>query len=180
HQLLHLVELRGRGLDVVIAEHHAPNRGSANIIGDVDADALLLQARKILAEGLPARLNAEKLKLFFARTANEVVHGRDGFAFAGNLGGDALIDFRRQARVDENRQLGLAKHVDKAGSDHLAASVKGAPTGSGGEVADGRDFSASNANVTREPGGACAIDDSAMGNDDVEGRGLRERLERRN
>ncbi len=93
NKLFHLVELRGRRLNVVITEDHAADRGGASIIGHVDADALLFQAHEILAERLPVRLNAKQTELFLARTANCIVHRRDGLAFARNFRGDPLINF---------------------------------------------------------------------------------------
>jgi hypothetical protein len=97
--------------------------------------------------------------------------GAIGVAFAGNFGGDALIDFRGQARVDQNGQFRLAEHVDEAGRDDLAGGVNGALAGCGGEVADGGDFSVADADVAGVPGRAGAVDDVAVRDDDVEGEG---------
>ena len=46
-------------------------------------------------------------------------------AFAGYLGGDALKDLRRQMRIHQHGQLGLAEHVDEAGRDDHAVRVDG-------------------------------------------------------
>jgi hypothetical protein len=81
-----------------------------------------------------------------------VVERRDGAAFAGDFGGDALIDFRRQARFDEDGEFGLAEHVDEAGRDYLAGGIDGALAGCGGEIADGSDFSVADADVAGIPG----------------------------
>ena len=93
NELLHLVELLGRRLDIVITEGHAADGGGADVIGDVDADTLLFQSREIFPERLPIGLNAEEIQLSLAGAANGVVHWRNGFTFAGDLRGDALIDF---------------------------------------------------------------------------------------
>ena len=53
HQSFHLVELRGSGLHVVVAEHHAADLRGADVARQVDAHALLFEAREILAEGAP-------------------------------------------------------------------------------------------------------------------------------
>src|SRR5215467_13402901 len=92
-KLLHLVELSRCGLNVVIAENHAANRSGANVISNVDADALLFQASEVLAERLPVGLNAKEVESLFARAANSIIHWRNGFAFARDFRGDALIDF---------------------------------------------------------------------------------------
>ena len=55
HQFSHLVELRGRGLFVVIAQHHAPDLGGANVAGQIDSHALLFQPGEILLKGAPVR-----------------------------------------------------------------------------------------------------------------------------
>ena len=53
HQRFHLLELLGRGLLVIVAEHHAADLRGADIAGQVDAHALFFEAREILAEGSP-------------------------------------------------------------------------------------------------------------------------------
>ena len=73
NELLHLLELCGGGLNIIITEDHTADGGSANVVGDVDADALLFQAREVLPERLPVGLDAEEVELFLARTANRVV-----------------------------------------------------------------------------------------------------------
>ena len=52
--------------------------------------------------------------------------GAAELAFAGDLGGDALKDFRGQARIDQDRHLRLAQHVDEAGRDDHAVRIDGA------------------------------------------------------
>ena len=53
-----------------------------------------------------------------------VIERRDGTAFARDLGRDALVDLRGQARIDQDRQFRLAQHVDEAGrDDHAVASM---------------------------------------------------------
>ena len=47
------VELLGSRLLVVVAQHHAADLRGADIAGEVDAHALLFEAREILAEGAP-------------------------------------------------------------------------------------------------------------------------------
>ena len=79
------------------------------------------------------------------------------------------IDFRGQARVDEDGEFGLAEHVDEAGGDDFAGGVDGALARCGCQVADGGDFSVADAEVAGIPGGAGAVDDVAVGDDEVEG-----------
>jgi hypothetical protein len=98
-----------------------------------------------------------------------IVKRGDGTAFSGDLGGDALIDFRRQARFDQDGQFGLAEHVDEAGRDDFAGSVDGAFAGRGSQVTDGGNFSVADADFAGIPGRTGAVDDVAVGDDEVEG-----------
>ena len=51
----HLLKLRGRGLDFVVSEDHAPHLRCADVGPQVDAHALFLQSHKILPQGAPVR-----------------------------------------------------------------------------------------------------------------------------
>ena len=73
--------------------------------------------------------------------------GAIGAAFPRDLGGNALVNLRGQARIDQNGQLRLAQHVDEAGSDDHAMNVNGASALSLRKVPDGGDFSGTNADV---------------------------------
>ena len=95
---LHLLELLGSGLNVIVAEDHAADLRGADIAGQVDAHALLFQTREILAEGAPVRGDVVMLVAVAIGVNDGVVERGDGVAFAGNFRGDALIDFRGQAR----------------------------------------------------------------------------------
>jgi len=103
-----------------------------------------------------------------------VVERRDRIPFPGNLRGDALKDFRGQARVDQDGQFLLAEHIDKAGGDDFAGGVDRTLALGGREIADGGDFAVADADVPGVPGGTGAVDDVAIGDDKVEGgRSLR-------
>ena len=68
HERLHLLELRGSGLVVVVTEHHAADLRGADIAGEVDAHALLFEAREILAEGAPVGSDLVVLVIRCGRT----------------------------------------------------------------------------------------------------------------
>ena len=68
YEVSHLLELRGRGLLVVIAQHHAANLSGADIASKIDADSLLFEACKILAESAPIRRDFEMVKPASDRT----------------------------------------------------------------------------------------------------------------
>jgi hypothetical protein len=170
HKSFHLLQFFGRRLFVVVAENHAPDLRGADIAGQVDAHALLLDARKILAKGAPVGGDVIVLVAGMIGLNDGVIERCDGTAFPGNFRGDALIDFRRQAGIDEDGELGLAKHIDEAGSNDSTGGVNGAFAGGGGEISDGGDFSMADAEVAGIPGRAGSVDDVAVGDDKVECR----------
>ena len=129
---LHLLELRGRGLLVVIPEHHAAHLRRANVIGNVDAYALSFEPREVLAEGAPVRLNMQMLITGAVCADHRLIQRRGGSALARNLRGDALIDLRGQPRIHKDRQLGLAEHVNEARRNHHPVRIDRARTRSAG------------------------------------------------
>src|SRR5947209_5980817 len=98
---------------------------------------------------------------------DRVIERRDGISLARNFRCDSLINLRRQAWVDENRSLRLTEHVDESWSNNSPGSVDGSFTWRRGEVADGGDFAIADAEVCGVPGRACAIDDVAVGDDEI-------------
>ena len=170
-EFFHLLELRRLGLYIVVAEDHAADAGGADVIGDIDADALFFKASKVLAKGSPVGLHVELIEGALIGTENGVIERSDAFPFAGDLRGDALIDFRWQTRIDENGEFGLTKHINKAGGDNETVSVDGARARCCGEVADCGDSSFANPDVTGIPRRTSAVYDLAIGDDNVERRG---------
>ena len=150
-QLFHLLELRRVGLYIVVAEDHAADAGGADVIGDIDADALFFKACEVLAKSSPVGLHVELIEGALISTENGLVQRSDAFPFAGDFRGDALIDFRWQPRIDKNREFGLAKHVNEAGSDNQTVSVDGALARCCGQIADCGDLSFPNSDVTGIP-----------------------------
>ena len=156
-------------MDVVVAEHHAADLCCAHVAGEVDAHALFFDAGEVLAEGSPVGSDVVVVVSGVVGLNDGVIERRDGAAFAGDFGSDALIDFRGQAGVDEDGEFGLAEHVDESGGDDFAGGVNGALTRRGSEVADSGDFSVADAEIAGVPRRAGAIDDVAVGDDEVEG-----------
>src|SRR5882724_498449 len=171
-EFFHLFELRGGGLHVIIAEHHAPHARGAHVAGEIDSHALLLDAGKILAKGPPVGLNMILVVVLLIGAKNGVVQGSDRFTFAGDFRGDALIDLGGQAWIDKDGALRLTEHVDEAGGNNFSARIDGASAGRGAEIADGVDLAAKNADIAGIPGRAGAVDDVAVDDDDVEGTSL--------
>src|SRR5208337_1192612 len=97
-----------------------------------------------------------------------LVGGRDGVAFAGDLGGDALRQLTDRLLVDEQVRLRLAEHVNEAGRNDEPGSVDGAL---GGDVrisfANEGDAVADDADVCVNPGIAAAIHHAAVADQGV-------------
>ena len=77
NQGLICVELGGRGLYVVIAEDHATYLRGADVVGHVDADALLFEAREILPEGAPVGSDVVVIVAGAVGLDDGVIDGRD-------------------------------------------------------------------------------------------------------
>ena len=146
HEAPHLLELCERGLNVVIAEHHATDARGSYVAGNVDSDVLLFEPGKVFAKRSPVDVNTIVIVLLLIRFENRVIQRSDRLALAGDFRGDPLIDFRRQARIDEDGVIGLAEHVDETGSDDLAARIDGAGTLSITKIPDGGNLSVTNSN----------------------------------
>ena len=92
---------------------------------------------------------------------------RDGAAFTGDLGRDALGHLRQDAIIDERVDLRLAHHVDEAGSDDEAAHVERLTRRGGAEESHGHDPIAPNGDVSVMTGIAAAVDDPTALQDQV-------------
>ena len=168
YKFFHVLQLGGRGLHIIVTEHHPPDARGAYVAGKVDSDALLLEPGKVFAERPPVDLNVVMIVLLLIGTENGVVQRGDGFALAGDFRGDPLENLRRQAGVDKDGVLRLSEHVDETGSNNHAACIDGASTSSGAEISNGGNLSAANSDIAHIPRRARAIDDAAVGDDDIE------------
>ncbi len=168
-QFSHLVQLRGGRLFVVIAQHHAPDLGGADVAGQIDSHALFFQTGKVLLKAAPVGRDVIVIVAVAVGLDDGVIQRRDRTAFAGDLGRDALVDLRGQARIHQDGQFRLAQHVDKAGSDDHAVDINRARALRVAQISDGGDFAVANADVARVPRRAGAVDDVAVGDDEIEG-----------
>jgi hypothetical protein len=100
---------------------------------------------------------------------DRVVQRSNRIALAGNFRSDPLENLRRQARVDQNRELRLSEHVDKARRDDLAARVNRALARCGRQIANGRDLPVANAYICGVPGGPGSVDNVTASDDEIEG-----------
>ena len=168
---------------VAVAQDHPPHLGGPDVAREVDPDALLLEPGEVFAERAPVGRRCRNGRSP-ARSAAmiESLSGAGGAALAGDLGGDALEDLGREARVDQQRQLGLAQHVDEAGRDDLPARVDGLLAPPRCRAGRSRRSARRGCRVAGVPGRAGAVDDAAVADDEVErgrpGRRVRGRRDR--
>ena len=76
----------------------------------------------------------------------------DGTAFAGDFRGDPLGEFAEGAIVEEEREFGLAEHVNEAGRNDPAFGVDFAFGVGFAHIADRRDAIPADGHVSRIPG----------------------------
>src|SRR5208283_2033186 len=91
-------------------------------------------------------------------------------ALAGNLGGNALVDLRRQPRIDKNGRLRLSQHVDKARSRNFALGVDRALARGAREIANSGDAPVADPDVARVPRRASPVDNVPVGDHEVKGQ----------
>ncbi len=80
---------------------------------------------------------------------DRVIQRRRRSAFTGDFCRDALVDFRRQARIDQNGQLRLAKHIDESRRNHFASSIDGSGASRCVEIADSHNLAVTDSNICR-------------------------------
>ena len=128
---------------------------------------MFLQARKISREVAPVLRNSVVAEFGRRLPGNHGIDGRDGFALARDLRGNSLKDLRRYVRIHEQGEFGLAEHVDKPRGNDPPCGVDSPIRGGFVELADGGDAFPTNADVGSEPGGARAVDEPAVLDDQV-------------
>ena len=152
---------------VRLAHGGLPGVIEADVRRDVDRDAGFFRDLKVFAEsgpacGLAADEHRLRLELPDARAG--------GRSFTENLGGHALADFALGQAVFEEQRIGMRVHVDEAGGHDEAGGVDLWRIGPRRQLTDEFDLAALNSNVGIEPGVAGAVDDLAVGDDQIEGR----------
>jgi hypothetical protein len=115
HEVLHLLQLAGRGRTVVVADDHLARRAEAHVRQEIDGDALLLEQAEVAGEVRPRlRGGGRRLRRNRARLADD-------------LCGHALADLALRVAVGHERHVGMRVHVDEAGRDDAALRIDDAP-----------------------------------------------------
>src|SRR5260370_30728448 len=119
----HLIELGGGGGAIIVANHRLTDLRGADVGADVDGCALLFEAMKITVESGPINGELVMVEKRLLRRESLFILRCDGAAFAGNFRGDALGEFAERTIVEEERDFGLAEHVNEARRDNAALSI---------------------------------------------------------
>ena len=105
HQFPHLLKLCRSGLLIVIAEDHAAHLRGTYVRGEINSHALFFQTGEILLKRSPVRGDVV-VGIGGAVCLNDGVTQRHCRTIvARNYGRNALINFRRETRIDKNSQL---------------------------------------------------------------------------
>ncbi len=166
HERPHLLELLGRRLDVLVAEHDPPHLGEPDVVRHVQGDAQALQVPEVLrvrapADLLPVDHRSGRLRLVALR--------RRRAALTGEIRRDALPELALGARrVGHEHEAGLAHHIDEARRDDPVPRVDHASRGPAAEVPNLGDPVAPDPDVGAKPGVSGAVDDARVRDEHVE------------
>ena len=165
-QLSHLLQLLGRRVHVLVAEDDAAHLRGADVVHDVEREAVPLQQREVLGERAPAdRLAPERRRvalrpLVLRRvTPSLAAHRRRDPLAQAALRGDAVRDEHGRALVHQ---------VDESGGDDAILGDDGAAGRASVERSDLGDAAAANADVRAVPWRAGAVHHARIGDQDVE------------
>ena len=128
---------------------------------------MFFEAAKIAIESSP--IDGELVlveKQFLRRDGFFILRG-DGTAFAGDFRGDPLRELAQRTIVEEERDLGLAQHVNEAGGDDAALGLDFALGMGFAQVADCGEPIAADGDVSRIPGITSAVDDVTVADDEI-------------
>jgi hypothetical protein len=147
----------------------------ADELGHVERQAARLEGRQIARHAGPAVVEVAVVQHAPDQRQQVAVAGEIGrrraAAVAGDDGGDALLEQRRQHLGViglRHHPVAVRVHVDEARRNHLAGAVE-RPRGAGaGEVADGGDAPVANADRAGDAGAAGAVEDGAVGEEQAE------------
>src|SRR5207253_10699182 len=124
HQSLHLLQLLRSRSPVLVPQNHSADAGRPNVSSEIDPDTLLLEPRKVLPQRAPIRRYAVMLVDLPVGPNDGVIERRHRIPLARYFGSNALKYLRRQPRLDQNAQFGLAQHVDEPRRYHAVVSIR--------------------------------------------------------
>jgi len=122
-EVLHLAQLAGIGIDVVLAKYKSADRGRADEAGDIGGDALFLEEIPIAAERPPGDRMLDIDLLRQSVSDHLVIVRAFGIALAHDFQRDALADIAFARAILDQGVIGPAQHVDEAGGDGEALGI---------------------------------------------------------
>ncbi len=105
-------------------------------------------------------------KRFLRRESLFILRG-DGAALPGNFRSDALGEFAQRTIVEQERDFGLAEHVNEARCDDTAVGIDFAFRMSVVQISDGGEAIAANADIGCVPRISGAIDNVTFADDEI-------------
>ena len=169
NELLHPIELGRCGRPRGVAHHDAAHLLGRDMGDEVHRHAAALDALEVAGERRPILSDGAALVrgLFLQPVAR-----CDAGALAEHVERDALPHFALRERIGEHGHVRVGVEIDEAWRDDAACGVDHARGLRVRERSDGGDAPVPDADVARDPRVACAVDDVAAADDDVERRRL--------
>ncbi len=164
---LHLAELGGCGSAIVVANYSFANLGGADIGADVQRCALLFEPAEIAVESGPINCKFVMVEKRLLRRDGLFILRGDGAAFAGDFRGNALRELAQRTIVEEERDFGLAEHVNEARSDDAAFRIDFSFSMGFAQIANCGEAIATYSDIGGIPGIPGAVDDVTIADDEI-------------
>jgi hypothetical protein len=180
HQVGHGGGLRRRDRPRRPALDGGAHGAVADQLGDVERQAAALQRRQVAGHVAPGVVEIAVVQhasdLRQQRAVAVEVGRRRAAAVAGDDGGDALLEQRRQHRAViglRDHPVAVRVHVDETRRHHPPAAVERSRRRRAGQVADRGDAAVAHADRSRHGVAPGAVENGAAVEDEVEGHGGR-------
>ena len=172
HELAHLLELLRRRRLVFEADDVLANRGRADERSHVAGNAARFEITQIFRQRVPFDVVVDVFLLPQHELAHTVVHRSHRFAFAHDLGRDALANLALRTPVLNQRLVRPRKHVDEPRRDREPVGLNNYFRLGRFEIAQADDAIATQRKIDMSWLAAGAVVNSAAFDDDVELRFL--------
>ncbi len=166
HVAAHPLELLGRGRTIVQADLVGANGRGADERRNVGRNTARLEKIEIAAKRIPGNVERD-VALPLHLLALHLVGDRPHRALTEHFERHALPDGALRVPVGNQRGLGVAQHVDEAGSNRQTGRVHFFASALAPEIANGRDAIALNRHIGGPAVGAGAVVDGAVPDHDV-------------
>ena len=167
HQLLHPLQLVGRGRTIGIADFVNAHRRGADKGRDIAGHASLNEVVQIFAQRGPLDAILDVSLLLAHLPLHCVIERPHGRAFPQNLERHALADVALRAAIFDEGPVGPTQHVDESRCHCETPGVKLRPAARAPQLADGRDGLPVDGNVAGHRRPAAAVVNRAVADEEV-------------